>query len=294
MSDNIYSQRPCEICQTLFSKPNSSRRKFCSDHCRSEAISRHQQRIRPATIVLCLRCKTEVKGAGRKFCSQSCAATFNSTGRVRTADSKLKVAETMKRLSTEGRTIPKTIHKGASNKQFKHGRYVYDPTADKDCCVCQKPFRFPYKTLRKTCSDVCLTELNRSLRVSYLKKHAGSFNWIQRGKMNYFETQFDTWLQSIGYIPKSDYVALSYVMHNDEQGTNYIMDFWFPALQLNIELDGSHHERPEQVTRDTVRDEWLQRVHNISVIRIKGREWSKTKRREQIQKELTFSALKRI
>ena len=293
MSDNIYLQHHCVLCQNPFSKASGSKRKFCSDDCRNTAISQHQQQIRPVTIVTCLQCHTQVKGAKRKFCSSSCAATYNSTGRVRTEDSKVKVATKMRQLASEGRIRPKTIHKGANNKNYKHGRYVYDDSITKPCSVCNKPFKFPYKTLRKTCSAICLTELNRSLRVSYLKAHAGTFNWIHKGKMNYFETQFDLWLQSIGYIPQQDYVALSYVMYNDEQNTHYIMDFWFPALNLNIELDGSHHERPEQVVRDTTRDEWLNRIHNIDVIRIKGREWSKSKRRDQIKHDLVVGALER-
>lgn len=71
------------------------------------------------------------------------------------------------------------------------------------------------------------------------------------------------------------------------------MDFWFPQLNLNIELDGTHHLRPEQISRDTTRDEYLGRIHGIRVIRIVVKEWNNKKLRLLIKQKLIDGALKR-
>jgi very-short-patch-repair endonuclease len=44
----------------------------------------------------------------------------------------------------------------------------------------------------------------------------------------------------------------------------YILDFYCPALQLAIELDGGQHA--EAASRDRQRDEWLKR-HGVTVLR---------------------------
>jgi very-short-patch-repair endonuclease len=45
---------------------------------------------------------------------------------------------------------------------------------------------------------------------------------------------------------------------------NYILDFYCPALQLAIELDGGQHA--QATSRDRQRDEWL-RLHGVTVLR---------------------------
>ena len=40
----------------------------------------------------------------------------------------------------------------------------------------------------------------------------------------------------------------------------YIVDFFCPAKQLVIELDGGHHNESDEAQRDRVRQGWLEKV----------------------------------
>jgi hypothetical protein len=160
-----------------------------------------------------------------------------------------------------------------------------------NCIVCDNQFSVIKK--RKTCSLQCLKTIQRKKRIKYLKDNAGTFNWIHKGKFNQFEQYFNDWLSNIGYIKDIDYYALTHIIENNEKETFYILDFYFPKLNLNIELDGTHHEKDEQRIRDTVRDEFLARIKNITVLRIKGRDWNSKHKREIIKSNLLNGVLDR-
>lgn len=51
----------------------------------------------------------------------------------------------------------------------------------------------------------------------------------------------------------------------------YIMDFYWPAERLCIELDGPTHDNPGALVHDARRDEYL-RSHHIQVLRFRNEE----------------------
>ena len=51
---------------------------------------------------------------------------------------------------------------------------------------------------------------------------------------------------------------------------NYILDFYCPAVQLAIELDGCQHAEPEGLKKDRIRTEYLNSCGNY-VLRIPNR-----------------------
>lgn len=46
------------------------------------------------------------------------------------------------------------------------------------------------------------------------------------------------------------------------------MDIYLPDLQLNVELDGAHHERPAKAEWDRIRDGYLESTHGVMTKRI--------------------------
>jgi very-short-patch-repair endonuclease len=48
---------------------------------------------------------------------------------------------------------------------------------------------------------------------------------------------------------------------------DYIVDFYCPALKLIIEVDGGYHESAEQVQKDAMRDDRLQKL-GLTVVRV--------------------------
>lgn len=236
-------------------------------------------------ISTCKQCAASFShnsGTKRKFCSSSCSATFNNTGRMRSEESRKRTGASVRRW------LESHYNSRASIPRDSKGRRLYQVT----CVSCNGTFLY-YNPTKKSCSDECLHAHMSSKRIRYLKENAGTFNWIRKGKMNYVETCFNDWLIENGLVPKVDFVALGNVVHNHEKNTSYIMDFWFPQLKLNIELDGTHHLRDEQQLRDSIRDEYLSRVHGITILRIKVRDWNNRRLRDIIKSELMNGALER-
>lgn len=51
----------------------------------------------------------------------------------------------------------------------------------------------------------------------------------------------------------------------------FVLDFYAPALRLEIELDGQHHYTEEGMAYDRQRSDYLWREHAISVLRFENR-----------------------
>lgn len=279
----------CEQCSIKFSPGPGSKGIVCSYSCDAarkkitvseRAITRYL-----ASPQYCQQCKDMLPygkhGKNKKFCSSSCAATFNNTNRSRSDISRKITSDSLKKFFSENPYF-------ASDKPInENGKRLRENI----CVNCDTVFL--HTKLKKTCSDDCKKKHSSATQIAYLKKYAGTFNWIRKGKMNYVEQCFNDWLIEIGYTPMIDFVALANVIHNYEKNTSYIMDFWFPTLNLNIELDGTHHLRPEQQLRDTSRDEYLTRAHDIQVIRIIVKEWNNKRLRTIIKSNLENGALER-
>lgn len=184
-----------------------------------------------------------------KYCSRSCSAS--STNPLHSKESRSTQAE---KVRTGKNYIPTKILKS------------------KSCEICEIEFQTYYRT--KTCSKTCSLELMSRKRIKFLKENAGTFNWIPNNKPTYFEQSFMDWLD----INQYHYIALKYSIHNEDENTTYFLDFFFPSLSLNIELDGTQHEKPESVKRDRIRDAYLKNI-GIDVLRISIRDYNKKNNR---------------
>lgn len=121
----------CEKCDTLFNVGVGSKGRFCSQQCYLEQCSIENKkkgqikRVRNEEIYLkrpnvCMQCLLDLPYNKRsnKFCSSSCAATFNNTGKIKSRDTKdnisigvstsekAKVANNKRKLSRVKLTCP--------------------------------------------------------------------------------------------------------------------------------------------------------------------------------------------
>lgn len=211
-----------------------------------------------------------------KFCSMSCSAKYNNSRRKpRSIESKKKTSDSIKRYvlrNPKEKTTP-TMHTNV-------------------CKECLNTFTHRSKA-KGFCSKSCVKIGLSKIRKKYLQEHAGTFNWISNNQPTYFEKSFTDWLDRENI---SGYQFNCYRVINYEADTSYVLDVYFPELRLNFELDGTHHERPEQILRDQIRDEFLNRTQGISIHRISIRDYNKANGRQKCwdqAKEIIVGALER-
>jgi len=82
-----------------------------------------------------------------------------------------------------------------------------------------------------------------------------------------------------------NYIFQHRIMKKDlgVKGICYYLDFFFPEINLNIEIDGKQHEKNKE--KDAERDEVLKRVKGIDVVRIKWKDYKDLK--ENILSEIS-------
>lgn len=191
----------------------------------------------------------------KKFCNSSCAASFNGKNRSHTDETKAKIGSALK----------------ARPKKDKKPRIM-------TCQWCDIVFLTLSDNKPKYCGGDCRSQAMSNNRIAFLKRNAGTFNWIPNNTPSYFEKSFMDWLDDNGY--RDEYVAQQH-FHNDEANTNYFLDIYFDDIKLNIELDGTHHEREQQQKRDFTRDEFLRRRMGIYVHRISIRNYNRKNGRQK-------------
>lgn len=199
---------------------------------------------------LCLFCNNSTSNP--KFCSRSCSASYNNFRRS-------KESREAQRQKLLGRKYP--------------GQPKY--TRVSRCKVCLRYFAGH----RKTCSKECYL-LNRSrfqsnrLRTDYeYRRKLGTAN------RSYMERSFESWLHNnfpnLTVIPQKPF-------RNKENNGYYYADFYFPTLNLIIELDGTHHNTQENRLHDTKRDLHLLEYFSVDTIRITAREYREKSRMSEI------------
>lgn len=101
-----------------------------------------------------------------------------------------------------------------------------------------------------------------------------------RGKQSYLEKSFEEWIQTlpheIEYITEAPFKRLDMIK-------TYFADFYFPKLNLIIELDGSQHNIPKQQEYDEERDRYISQTYNVQIIRISHKEYIQKTRILEIQ-----------
>lgn len=227
-----------------FDKDNLGTTKcYCSAACKAAANG--------SQTIFC-RCCGKRTPEGRAFCSPECKEKTRKT-RTLSEETKKKIAATLVRFNE---SLPKRV-----------------PLLKKmECVNCGKTFEHIHKI--KTCSEVCYKE-HHSKRQSEALKNPERRKNLQRNRRSYMETSFSDFLDKHG-IQRDE----EFHIRNHELNKSYYADFYFKQFNLIIELDGTQHRYRQE--SDTVRDEYIQRVLGIKVVRISHYEYIKKLRMDEI------------
>lgn len=184
----------------------------------------------------CIVCNAQFRdiSQNRVFCSSSCSATHNNSNRVCRPGPSPGFGEGVKRVC----------------------KFSY-------CEQCSTVIQHKHS---KTCSTAC-----KKMQLSQKAKHHSLKTRTNRNphKQSYMERSFADWIQSQGFI-LDESVIPEYKVHNFEHNRTYFIDFYFPLLNLAVELDGSQHLKTKEA--DSVRDRFLSTC-GIHVFRISHREY---------------------
>lgn len=209
----------------------------------------------------CKNCNHPLKFESRNniFCSRSCSALFHMEL------SGAKNPATKKKISTSqaGRTYP---------ERKKYSLVSF-------CIVCNTCIPNKHK---KTCSEKCKGEHLSNLILDRIKKNKRS-NY-RRDKKSYLEDSFEKWLNQV--LPHINYEP-EYTIRNHLTKKWYFVDFYFPDLNLVVELDGKQHDRPKHKERDMIRDSYIVDHLNIQVFRISHTEYQSRSKLEEVKQLLS-------
>ena len=211
----------------------------------------------------CATCNVIISYCKRynKFCSHSCSATTNNKKRGdRSKSTKEKISVALKEYTTRIRLL-----NNAS-------------TILPDCTICGKSVtRKTNKTCSEECKGILLSKIQKE-RVAAGKHHGNSLR--NRKKRSFLEKSFKSWIDLTfpGLEYKEEYTTK--IFKNGKFVKCYYIDFFFPSLNLGIELDGSQHLL--QVEYDRQRDIDIFENYGIQIERISYKEYMSKTKIEQI------------
>ena len=197
----------------------------------------------------CKQCDVSLTYVQRhnKFCSTSCSASFYNKDRkgvALDATVKQKISDSVKKFNLEN---PYT----KSKQMFSRLSY---------CCICNSVIQ---NKIVKTCSSKCKSVLLSNNMSDRIKQNRRS-NY-RRDKRSYLEESFETWLLDNNISLKYE---TEYTIKNHITQKWYFVDFYFPEINLIVELDGKQHEKPKHKEADKLRDEYIATNLNLNVFRI--------------------------
>jgi very-short-patch-repair endonuclease len=195
-----------------------------------------------------------------KFCSQSCSASYHNN--LRTPQSYERQKDTLRKTLQNKFPDLESRRQLASGKPKRKRNIVI-----KNCVVCGNE----HSTGGKTCSVSCRSKNHSRIMKELIRtgKHNPRLN-RGRNKRSYLETSFEEWLTKHGII---NYSPEYKVNHYDTFGKyikTYYIDFYFPNLNLGIELDGTQHKLT--LEKDQIRDNYLNSI-GIKILRITHAEY---------------------
>lgn len=181
----------------------------------------------------CLNCGKELVKGQHKFCSSSCAATFNNKGRKHSNETRLKISASLKE------------------------RYPKRNIEDKICECCGEPFTPQISpngriSRSKTCSKEC-SKILKSKKISEKAKervkngeHQG---WQSRNITSYPEKFWTCVLENNG---------INFIKE-DFSTKKYFLDFLIEKnnLKIDLEIDGKQHLYADRKKHDEIRDNYL-------------------------------------
>lgn len=199
----------------------------------------------------CLCCGKLLKYGQKKFCSNSCSATYNNKLRIVSEDTKKKISESLKRNNQNKRI------KNSQNKYLQYSEYI--TKACKICGCLFKVYRNKFGNFSKksVCSDECRHQLMiLAGKTAYKKsKENGTHKpWMTRNISSYAEKFFENVL---------DNNNISYIREFYVKDLKYFLDFKINmnGINIDLEIDGKQHERTTD--HDKKRDVQLKKLGYI-------------------------------
>ncbi len=228
----------------------------------------------------CQECNGPIKYKFKKhgkFCSKSCSAKYSNKNRKLTSETKEKIRDSLK-----GRPSPK---KGTGNGS----KYKINPE-HRICLYCQCTYLAKTST-QILCSRPCARKYTKpetrkkiSRAVNERIKNGTHKGWSVRNKRSYAEKFFEQVFNDHGIKFEAEYKILKRDLGFDDS-YGYFMDFYFPDLKLDVEIDGSQHLKPDRQASDKVRDEALTK-YGITVYRIPWKNINTPTGKKYIQLEI--------
>lgn len=222
----------------------------------SLALGRQNRELYTVSPTLCVHCQTPIEYEKRrnKFCSSSCSASYNNTGRSVSESTRLK-----KRTIALVRNIRPPARTAAP----------YEPIR---CCVsCNVPFKVTAKQRhKKTCSKSCKVKYLSQKQKQYARIHPELTYRRNPYKQSYLERTFEGWLINNGMTKGRRGYLTEVWFRNRSTDKLHRADFVFPIHKVIVELDGQQHEQTKAF--DGIRDQSLI-ARGWTVIRISHKEF---------------------
>lgn len=197
----------------------------------------------------CLFCGKEINPR-KKFCNNSCSASFNNKKRIVSVEQKNKTKATLEKYNEEKRNLDgiNVIKKNKSNNRLYKIR-VYENTCE--CCG----NKFYGKKGRKFCSVKCSnnSESKKENNKKLIKRNIenGTFaGWKVRSKnMQSFPEKY--WENVL--------IKNNIEFKNEVKVGKYFLDFLIEKneVKIDLEIDGKQHKQLEIIEKDAKRDSFL-------------------------------------
>lgn len=211
----------------------NSQPKFCSLSCstkeknrlstikKKETYNKNPNFCKTCNSILVYEIRTN------KFCSHSCSATYNNTGRILSEASKQNIRTGVNRHHSTTMKKPKVIRSPKLH--------------DLICKECSKSFRHSNKN-RITCSTTCRNKRCGGFRsTSQLKKHQSVYNGykMDSGAERYFAELLDS--KNINWFKNDDSRKIYFPYIYEGKSRKYYPDFYLIDHDQWIEIKGKRY-----------------------------------------------------
>lgn len=271
----------CPVCSTIFEQTkhqirtnwrrSPSKILYCTRSC--SMLGRSKIERETDNCLHCnkefIRVTTNINSVNKKFCSNSCSATYMNINRTKEEREEISRKVSAKML-------------GKSYKYYKTYRfltqnikYVYTlkynicmiistkKFYELNCQICSKAFKHKIKTT-KLCSKQCF-----KIRLQKVHDEYPHLILNRSNPESYLEKSFREYIENKGYIKGTTFIQEK--QWKLPSGKRYISDFYFPNLNLIVEMDGKQHK--DTVVEDELKDSLLKQEFNIDTIRITHKQW---------------------
>lgn len=268
--------------------------KINTDHFDSYAKLR-AKRINPIQTLTCLVCSITfiTDCPGRKYCSTKCCNSLAYLGNRRSQNWKDKISTSL---------VNYYLNHPNSNKRSSKKQIIGSDAqtgrlkklTNQFCAFCKKQLTWKQR-FNQFCCQSCSTKSNwqnpnyRQRILEKINKHINlgkHKGWQTRNKLSYPEKFFKKVLELNGYKNKFKInFPISKRSLGFDDNSNYFLDFYFPEICFDLEIDGKQHCRPERKLSDKIRDKYLM-TNGIQPYRIKWVSINSKAGKDYIRKEI--------